>query len=66
MLNLTVTTDSHGFIVNTNVLVSGHPAAFVLVEGFHTTDLNGDGFVEGLDYDIINLNNDNFVETLHP
>jgi hypothetical protein len=39
MFILTVTTDSHGLIVNTSVLVSGHPAALVLVEVYVPLDV---------------------------
>jgi hypothetical protein len=39
MFILIVTTDSHGLIVNTNVLVSGHPAALVLVEVYVPLDV---------------------------
>ena len=39
MFNFKLTIDSHGLIVNTNVLVSGQPAALVLVEVYVPLDV---------------------------
>ena len=56
--------DAYHYLIKEIVILNNDNDAFA--EGYLSTDINGDGFVEGSDYPILNNNSDNFIESMHP